>query len=587
MSYRNLRDFIKQLQERGELCRIGKEVDPYLELAEIHRRVISQKGPALFFEKIKGSPFPVVTNLFGSEGRIELAFGSRPASLVKQVGQLAAELMPLDLKKIWNHRNLFAAGLKVGTRRVKGGPILEVSAEHPDLNQLPILTCWPEDGGPFVTLPLVYTEHPCTRQHNLGMYRLQRHNANSTGMHWQIHKGGGFHYSIAEKLHQPLPVSVFLGGPPALILAAIAPLPENVGELMVASLLAGERLPFILPDLESHPIPAEAEFVLQGIVPPLLRKSEGPFGDHYGYNSLQHDYPVFQVKRMFHRKDAIYPATVVGKPCQEDYFIGNYLQELFSPLFPLIMPGVRKLWTYAETGFHSLAAVIVEDRYDREAMVSVFRILGEGQLSLTKVLLVTDGTIELKAFPQLLQFILERVHWEKDLFILPKLSMDTLDYCGPEINKGSKAVILGLGQPIRQLPNQFDGELPPQLRRVERFCPGCLVLELLAPPRGEDELIGLCRWKDFSDWPLLILADQATIAQSSLEFLWTVFTRFDPASDMFAARTTLHKHQINYQGPILIDARMKPQYPALLTCDPDVRKKVDAFWQDCPALNRL
>jgi 4-hydroxybenzoate decarboxylase subunit C len=496
-------------------------------------------------------------------------------------------LMPLNLNKIWNHRSLFAAGLKLGTRRVKGGPIQDVLAEPPDLNQLPILTCWPEDGGPFVTLPLVYTEHPSTRQHNLGMYRLQRHDPSTTGMHWQIHKGGGFHYSIAEKLHQPLPVSVFLGGPPALILAAIAPLPENVGELMIASLFAGERLPFILPGPESHPIPAEAEFVLQGVVPPLFRKPEGPFGDHYGYNSLQHDYPVFHVKRMFHRKDAIYPATVVGKPCQEDYFIGNYLQELFSPLFPLIMPGVRKLWSYAETGFHSLAAVRVEERYDREAMVSVFRILGEGQLSLTKVLLVTDGDIELKSFPQLLKFILERVRWEKDLLILPKLSMDTLDYCGPEINKGSKAVLLGLGQPIRQLPNKFNGELPAQLRRVELFCPGCLVLEPISPPSGDEELIGLCRWKGFSDWPLLILADQAAIANSSLEFLWTVFTRFDPASDMFAAQTTLHKHQINYQGPILIDARMKPQYPIVLTSDPDIKKKVDEFWQNYPALNRL
>ena len=261
------------------------------------------------------------------------------------------------------------------------------------LDRLPAITSWPEDGGPFITLPLVYTTHPDRHGHNLGMYRMQVHDARSTGMHWQIGKGGGYHYAVAEARQQSLPVTVFLGGPPALILSAIAPLPENVPELMLASLIAGERLPQVHGQ-GPHPLVASAEFALMGEVPPGVRRPEGPFGDHYGYYSLQHDYPVFTVQRMAHRADAIYPATVVGKPRQEDFFIGDLLQELLSPLFPLVMPAVEQLWSYGETGYHSLAAAVVKQRYAREAMASAFRILGEGQLSLTKFLLVTDRRVD-------------------------------------------------------------------------------------------------------------------------------------------------------------------------------------------------
>ncbi len=338
MGYRNLGEFLEALRRNGELVTIEAEVDPCLELAEIHRRVVAQEGPALLFLRLKASPFPVVTNLFGSAERIERAFGARPQKLIKQLVEFAETVLPPSLGKFWNHRNLAREAFTLGTRRVSHGPVMEIVEQPPDLCRLPILTVWPEDGGPFVTLPLVYTENPKDQRHNLGMYRMQRFDSTSTGMHWQIHKGGGFHYRVAEQLNQALPLSVFLGGPPALILAAIAPLPENVGELMIASLLAGERIPMVRDPRSPHPFPAEAEFVLQGFVPPEDRRPEGPFGDHYGYYSLRHDYPVFHVERVFHRRDAIYPATVVGKPRQEDYFIGNYLQELLSPLFPLVMP---------------------------------------------------------------------------------------------------------------------------------------------------------------------------------------------------------------------------------------------------------
>ena len=312
------------------------------------------------------------------------------------------------------------------------------------LDRLPAMTTWPEDGGPFITLPLVYTQHPDGRGSNLGMYRLHVHDDRSTGMHWQIGKGGGFHYQVAEGRNQALPATVFLGGPPALILSAIAPLPENVPELMLASLIAGERLK-VVPGDWPHPLIANAEFALIGEVAPRVRRPEGPFGDHYGYYSLQHDYPVFTVRTLARRRDAMFPATVVGKPRQEDFFIGDLLQELLSPLFPLVMPAVQQLWSYGETGYHALAAAVVRQRYAREAMASAFRILGEGQLSLTKFLLVTDQAVDLKDFPATLEHILARTHPETDLYVFSNLSMDTLDYSGPEVNKGSKGVWLGLG----------------------------------------------------------------------------------------------------------------------------------------------
>src|SRR6266699_3798364 len=473
----NLRSFLDLLRRENNLVTVQAEVDPYLEVAEVHRRVIEQGGPALLFTKVKGSRFPVVTNLFGTQRRIELAFGPKPEQFVKQLVGAAEALLPPRPADLWRYRSLALEFLKLGTRKTSRAPITEVVDRPAKLSELPVLTTWQEDGGPFITLPLVYTEHPVTKKHNLGIYRMQVYDSESTGLHWQIQKGGGFHYKEAERLGRPLPVTCFLGGPPALILAAIAPLPEDVPELVLASLLAGEKLKMVRSPLGTHKLPAEAEFALIGFASPKERQPEGPFGDHYGYYSLQHEYPVFHVEAVFHRRDAIYPATVVGKPRQEDFFIGEYLQRLLSPLFPLVMPGVRDLWTYGETGFHSLCAAVVQERYAREALVSGFRILGEGQLSLTKFLILTHTPQDLKNFPALLEHVLQRFSPETDLFILSNVSMDTLDYTSGKVNEGSKAIMLGLGDARRDLPREFRGQLPRDIVGAEVFCCGCLVVQ--------------------------------------------------------------------------------------------------------------
>ncbi|HYK19563.1 MAG TPA: UbiD family decarboxylase, partial [Pyrinomonadaceae bacterium] len=568
----SLRTFLDLLNRENEIVTIKAEVDPYLELAEIHRRVISEGGPALLFERVKGSRYPVVTNMFGTERRIDLAFGPKPEKLVREMVHIAESILPPKPAELWNHRSVALEVLKLGTTNTSRSPVTQVVDRPPRLDHLPVLTTWQEDGGPFITLPLVYTEHPKTKKHNLGIYRMQVYDSHSTGLHWQIQKGGGFHYHEAELLDQPLPVTVFLGGPPALILAAIAPLPEDVPELVLASLLAGQKLKMSKSSMAPHRLAAEAEFALVGHAPPHLRRPEGPFGDHYGYYSLQHDYPVFNVEAVFHRRDAIYPATVVGKPRQEDFFIGDYLQKLLSPLFPLVMPSVRDLWTYGETGFHSLCAAVVRERYGREALVSGFRILGEGQLSLTKFLLLTDTPQDLKNFPRLLEHVLERFRPETDLFVFSNVSMDTLDYTSGKVNEGSKAIMLGLGEPVRALPRRFEGELPGWLAGAEVFCGGCLVVQ----GDAKDEMLEMrvAHEPAFADWPLIVLHDDVRVARSAPDFLWATWTRFEPAADIHAAQTTVQRHHLVYKAPIVIDARTKPGFPDELIVRDDVKELV-------------
>ena len=581
MSFADLRQFIDHLRRDGDLVEIRAVVDPYLEAAEVHRRVIAAGGPALLFTNIKGAEFPLVTNLFGTARRAERAFGDRPHRLIKRLVELVETALPPTPATLWGARDLAVEPFRVGQRRRRVGPVTDVVTDDVRLGALPIMTTWPEDGGPFITLPLVFTEHPDGRGHNLGMYRLQIHDDRTTGMHWQIGKGGGFHYHLAERRAKPLPVTVFLGGPPALTLAAVAPLPENVPELLLASLIAGERLTRVQGDWP-HPLIAATEFALIGEVRPHERRPEGPFGDHYGYYSLRHDYPVFHVKTVARRRDAIFPATVVGKPRQEDFFIGDLLQELLSPLFPLVMPAVDQLWSYGETGYHALSAAVVKQRYAREAMSSAFRILGEGQLSLTKFLLVTDQPVDLKDFRATLEHVLARTNPETDLYVLSNLSMDTLDYTGPEVNAGSKGVWLGLGEPVRDLPRRFvAAEVPHGATDAHVFCGGCLVVGGPSYATEAEFPRRVAAHPAFVDWPLVVITDEPQRAvRSPINFLWTTFTRFEPAADIYAAATRVVRNHLAYVSPVVIDARMKPSYPEELACRPDIAATVSERWHE-------
>lgn len=584
MSFANLRDYLEVLKRDGDLKIIDAPVDPYLELAEIHRRVIEQEGPALLFTNVKGSPFPVVTNLFGTSRRVDLAFGPRPEEIMKQIVGATERIMPPTIKAIWGEKQLIWDMMKVGMKEVtpSTAPIMGVLKKERPLAGLPAITSWQEDGGPFITLPLVYTESMKSRKgHNLGMYRMQIFDDSTTGMHWQIHKGGGFHYYEAEQRNEALPVSVFLGGPPALIASAIAPLPEHLPELLMASLILGGKLPVVSDPQGGHRLPAEAEFVISGKVPPHLRRPEGPFGDHFGYYSLTHDFPVFQVDHVWHRKDAIYPATIVGKPRQEDYYLGEYLQRLLAPAFPMVMPGVKELWAYAEAGVHALAAAVVRESYSREALSTAFSILGQGQLTLTKFLMLTDQPIDLSKFDVLLETVLERFNPQTDLFVFDETSHDTLDYTSGKLNHGSKAVMLGVGEPVRKLPAVYAEGAIEEITNAQVYCKGCLVVSG-ATYEAEPALAGrlLQRLAERgTEWPLVILADDANIATGQTSFLWTVFTRFNPADDIYA-NADIRRHHFGYKLPIVIDARMKPGYPDELFPREDIVKLVDSRWNE-------
>lgn len=578
------------LRKEGEVATVDVPVDTNLEIAEIHRRVIAGGGPALLFTRPHrsvagpdGPPraydMPVFTNAFGTKRRVDLTFGGRPRAFIARTVKLMHELVPPTLGKLWDNRDYLRAGLNIGMSRRASGPVTGRVVRKGGLDALPLLKSWPEDGGDFVTLPLVYTEHPETGLHNLGMYRVQRHGVDRTGMHWQIGKGGGFHHAVAQKKGEDLPVTVFVGGPPALIVSAIAPLPENVPELLLASLLLGERLPMCDNPAGPHRLVAEAEVAIVGHVGPSEVYPEGPFGDHYGFYSLKHDYPVLHVDAVCSRTDAIWPATVVGKPRQEDLYIGDYLQELLSPLFPVVMPNVKDLWSYGETGYHALAGAVVEQRYRREAVQAALRILGEGQLSLTKFLWVVDEKVDLRDARATLAHLLARFRPETDLYVLANVSMDTLDYTGPEVNLGSKAVMLGLGEPWRELPRDFRGDLPGGVRRVAVFCPGCLVVE--GPSHAEDPAFAERVAGAFPAWPLVVLADDAVAtAAKQTRFLWSTFMRMEPAADLYATTTRIARNHLVRSGTVVMDSRLKGHHPGELLPDDATKRLVTDRWKE-------
>ncbi len=572
----SLRSLVSLLRSQGSLVDIFAPVDPSLEIAEIHRRVLASGGPALLFHHVIGSSFPVLTNLFGTQARVDTLFAAAPGDLIAQVVELASS--PPSLSSLWKKKNILRRGLSLGLRNRWFRRLPLHKASSVNLNQLPLLTSWPEDGGAFLTLPLVYTESPNTGIPNLGMYRMQRFDQRTFGLHFQIQKGGAGHFYEAEQLGQDLPVTVFLSGNPFLILSAIAPLPENVPELLFCSFLQGKKLSCKYDTDSHHPLLFDAEFIFTGKALAGKRRMEGPFGDHFGYYSLQHPFPEFTCNQIYHKKHAIYPATVVGKPFQEDFYIGNKLQEYLSPLFPMVMPGIRSLKSYGEAGFHALTAAVVKERYWKESLATALRILGEGQLSLTKFLFVTDQPVDLSSFSSCLETILARCLPKRDLLIFSDTANDTLDYSGPALNKGSKAIFLGTGEPIRDLPQTYRGNALPYITDIGVFCPGCLVAETENPQKAIEMLL---HYPNIASWPFIVLTDSLSEMLSSLkDFLWRTFTHTAPATDLYCNYSSVQSHKLHYQVPIILDAVIKPTYPKEVEVDERTAALVSKRWKE-------
>jgi 4-hydroxy-3-polyprenylbenzoate decarboxylase len=608
MSYASLRACVDDLARHGHLVRIEEEIDADLEAAEIHRRVFQAGGPALYFARVKGCRFPMVSNLFGTLPRAEFMFRDT-IETVRRLVELKVD--PGQFwRRPWRYARVPFAALSMLPRRVADGPVLR---GHAKISELPALKCWPDDGGPFITLPQVYSEDPDRpgwMHSNLGMYRVQLSGGSyeperEVGLHYQIHRGIGVHHAAAIRRGQPLPVNVFVGGPPALTLAAVMPLPEGLSELSFAGALGGRRVRMAAPGggLASAglPVHADADFCLVGEIDPNLRKPEGPFGDHLGYYSLAHDFPVLRVRHVFHREDAIWPFTVVGRPPQEDTAFGVLIHELTGPVIPTVLPGVKAVHAVDATGVHPLLLAIGSERYvpyaprtePQELLTQANAILGQGQLSLAKYLFIIAEQdapdLRIDDVAGFLRHVLERVDLSRDLHFQTRTTIDTLDYSGGGLNQGSKLVIAAVGDKRRRLGT----DVPPNLALPEGFSdprvalPGALCVRARPHAAGSDgvadDVARAARvWAEataLDEFPLVVIVDDSGFAARSLQnFLWVTFTRSNPAADISGVgAATVQKHW-GCRGPLLIDARTKAHHAPPLIEDPAVTARVDRLF---------
>jgi len=597
LRYRSLRQCVNDLEKHGHLVRIKEEVDPYLEIAEIQRRLYQGEGPAVLFENVKGSHFPALANLYGTMDRARFIFRSTLRQ-VQKIVQLKAD--PSSFLKA-PHKFLDTPFVAVNALPLKsrlGAPILH---GRTTLDALPQIQSWPMDGGPYVLLPQVYTEDPekpGVMKSNLGMYRVQIAGNDflpnkEMGLHYQIHRGIGVHHSKAAQRGEKLKVSIFVGGPPAHSFGAVMPLPEGLTELMFYGMFAGRNFRYIRQ--EGHTLSSDADFVITGTIDPQKTKPEGPFGDHLGYYSLQHDFPLMEVDQVYHRKDAIWPFTVVGRPPQEDTTFGELIHEVTAAMVPASVPGLHAMHAVDAAGVHPLLLTIgseryvpYKERYPQELLTVANAVLGFGQASLAKYLLILakeDNPPDIHGIGPYFKFLLERIDWRRDLHFQTRTTMDTLDYSGTGLNQGSKVVMAAAGKPIRELHDRLPGDfrLPEGFKDPKWVMPGILALSGPAfkeAVEGEQAAQRLAEYlggvHGIDRIPLIILCDDSEFSSRSLNnFLWTTFTRSNPSHDIYGVHSFVdHKHW-GCEGPLIIDARIKPQHAPPLVEDPEISRRVD------------
>jgi 4-hydroxy-3-polyprenylbenzoate decarboxylase len=592
MGYRSLRHCVQDLERTGQLVRIEQEIDPYLEAAEIQRRVYQAQGPAVYYGRVKGCRFPLVSNLFGTLDRTRFLFRDM-LEAVRHLVELKVD--PANFwKRPWRYRDVPRTLWFLRPKTVATGPVL---AHETKIGQLPQVVCWPRDGGPFITLPQVYTEHagrPGWRFSNLGMYRVQLGGNQyepdrEVGLHYQIHRGIGVHHAAALRQGVPFRVAIFVGGPPAMTLAAVMPLPESLPELAFAGALGGQRVR-LTHRAGELPIAVDADFVITGTVDSEKVLPEGPFGDHLGYYSLAHPFPVLKVDKVYHRNDAIWPFTVVGRPPQEDTGFGAIIHELTGPIIPTVVHGVHAVHAVDAAGVHPLLLAIGSERYvpyaprrrPQELLTCASAILGQGQLSLAKYLLIVanedNPQLDIHDIPAFLRQLLERVDWTCDLHFHTCTTMDTLDYSGSGLNEGSKVVIAAAGPARRQLP----ASLPPGVFLPDGFAEPRLCLPGVLAVQGEGSASAFCgayRPDDaINAFPLVVLVDDSDFTARSLNnFLWVTFTRSNPAADIDGIGAFVRQKHWGCDGSLVIDARVKPHHAPPLVEDPAVTRRVDAL----------
>lgn len=594
MGYSSLEKCVNDLERNGHLVRIREQVDPNLEMAAIHLRVYANNGPALLFENVKESKYRALSNLFGNIERSRFLFRDtldRVSKLVRLKGD------PSLLMK--NPSWLFPAAMGGLTAL----PLRRSSSfEDIRISDLPQIKHWPMDGGPFVTLPQVYTEdadRPGVLGSNLGMYRIQLGGNNyvqdkEIGLHYQLHRGIGVHQTKSNAFGLPLKVAVFVGGPPSHTFAAVMPLPEGIPEVSFAGALGGRR--FRYQTWEGFTISSDADFVILGEVYPKENRPEGPFGDHLGYYSLTHDFPLMRVKRVLAKRNGIWAFTVVGRPPQEDTSFGALIHEITGPIIPQTIPGLKEVHAVDASGVHPLLFAIGSERYTpysderrpQEILTIANAILGFNQMSLAKFLIIAarqdDEQLSTHDEGAFLRHVLERMDPQRDLHFHTNTTIDTLDYSGDGLNTGSKVVIAAAGSPIRSLSTEVPAELslPDGFSDTHIVMPGVLAVQARRFSGSQDIRLladALIPQQDsLKGWPLLVACDDSAFLSKNLHnFLWVAFTRCNPSHDVDGVGAfTLHKHW-GCTGPVILDARVKPHHAPPLIPDPAVERRVDAL----------
>ena len=609
MGYSSLRDAINDLEKTGQLIRIKQPIDPNLEMAEIHRRIFEQKGPAILFEQVKGSPFQAVSNVYGTYDRTSFLFRDT-LERVKRIVELKIDPTvalknplrylgaPFTALQSLPQKQFFSSAIKYGTTTI---------------DQLPLVKSWPMDGGAFVTLPQVYTEDPDRKGvmgSNVGMYRIQLTGNDyvlneEIGLHYQLHRGIGVHHTKYNKIDEPFRCSIFVGGPPSHAFTAIMPLPEGLTELTFMGMLGGRRFRYSLAD--EFTLSGDADFVITGTIIKNAKKRQRPFGDHLGYYSLDHEFPYMKVDKVYHRKNPLWHFTVVGRPPAEDSSFGYLIHEIVKDLAPQEFPGLHEINAVDAAGVHPLLLAIGSERYmpfrdkkPEEILTIANRILGSGQTSLAKYLWISskddDPSISTHNIPAFFKHVLERIDWRRDLHFQTKTTIDTLDYSGSSWNGGSKVVMACCGDKLRTLSvEKPDLTLPSGYNEISIALPG--ILAISAPPftnyeAAASQMKTLCealasQSSKLDGLPLVVVCDDASFTAKTLNnYLWVTYTRSNPSHDIYGVNAFVeHKHW-GCNGPLVIDARVKPHHAPALVEDPAVTKNVDAIFMEEEALKK-
>jgi 4-hydroxy-3-polyprenylbenzoate decarboxylase len=605
--FNSLSDFLFELERNGELKRISVDVDPVLETTEISTRALKEGKQAILFERCIGAKFPLAMNMFSSERRIELALGKHPEQLGEELIRFLEQAMPPTLDALLNNKPIVKRFLSTRPKKVLNGTSQEIILQ-PKLSDLPIQQCWEFDGGKFITLGQVFTYDQRNAKRNVGIYRMHVFDDATTGIHWQIQKGGGFHFYQAQKLQQEFPLAVALGTEPAMLLATIAALPEGIDEVMFAGFLRNARFPMTKAKSIPIDVPANAEFILEGFVPLDETRLEGPFGDHFGHYSNASNFPVFKIKTITHKRNAIYPGIVVGKPPMEDKFLGDATQQILSPLVRLIHKEITAMWAYYEAGFHNLLVVAVDQRYQKEAMKAALGIMGTDQLSLTKCIITVSEGVDVKNWNAVLREIKNNFDPHFDFVMIPKVPLDTLDFSSYKMNLGSKMIIDATRKLEVRSQKSEVSELKSHIANLKSFDNRILQTNLIDETLllvkvdskidyhfvnnsntpslqhsisfsiGKEILDKLVKLPELQSLKLIAIVSEDVDIFDKESYIWGVFTRFDCERDVVFSEQKLIGISPVYNGVMGIDATWKIGYPAPLIMNEEIVKRVDAKW---------